>query len=80
MDLDLDVQSLRYTGAISFIVQCDSRSTESDVARNSRVLLKGSVVALCTSNKPARLGTISIRSDGWFQSSGGPKIGVVFQP
>jgi hypothetical protein len=75
--LDLDV-SVR-TGIVSFIVQCDAKTTTKKINWElSRLLEYGSVVALCEDETPVMLGIITVRDQKDLGSPLGPRIGVSF--
>jgi hypothetical protein len=76
----IDLESMKYTRTVSFVIQCDSRFSDGrDIAR-TRALMVGSVIALCDpEGTPMRLATITVREDTWLKNPTGPRFGVVFQ-
>lgn len=81
--VDLDVSTKRAGWTVSFVVQCDSRHDGNPSWERDRVLMHGSVVALCREGTPIRMGTISIREyaepNEWLKNPHGPKIGIMFE-
>jgi hypothetical protein len=76
----IDLDSMKYTGTVSFVVQCDNRFSDGRDLARTRSLMVGSVVALCDPDgTPLRLASITVRDDKWLKDPAGPRFGVVFQ-
>jgi hypothetical protein len=76
----IDLDSMKYTRTVSFVVQCDNRFSDGRDLARTRALMIGSVVALCDPDgTPLRLATITVRDDKWLKDPEGPRFGVVFQ-
>jgi hypothetical protein len=76
----IDLESMKFTGTVSFVIQCDNRFSDGRDLARTRALMVGSVVALCDPDgTPLRLATITVRDDKWLKNPTGPRFGVVFQ-
>lgn len=73
--------STRGTFSVSLVVQFEPRPNTN--WKRSKLLMRGSVVALCKESRPVYTGTISVREDEikneWLNDPGGPKIGVALE-
>ena len=79
----IDIKVFKSPFSVAFVVQCDNRAGGKPDWNRSRMLMHGSVIALCREGRPVRMGTVVHREHEikgeWLNCPTGPQIGVSFE-